>query len=148
VVTYSCVLIVGCRRLVSAAWSSWTLRIYSSLPFSLASGLPKCDVFTLWTLSCSTKPFKCDPESPCYIRCYIVTKTKPRDTSQHVTILHPSRVTCSVHVTLRPSAHHGCPGPVDERWLGFPAATPSRRTRKERATMLPGRTYQVEGSTN
>jgi hypothetical protein len=47
---YNRVLIVGCRRLVSAAWSSWTLRIYSSLPSSLASGLPKCDVFTLWTI--------------------------------------------------------------------------------------------------
>jgi hypothetical protein len=36
--------------LVSAAWSSWTLRIYSSLPSSLASGPPKCDIFTLWTI--------------------------------------------------------------------------------------------------
>jgi hypothetical protein len=50
VATYNCVLIVSCRRLVSAAWSSWTLRIYLSLPFSLASGLPKCDTLTLWTL--------------------------------------------------------------------------------------------------
>jgi hypothetical protein len=50
VVTYGYVLIVSCRRLVSAAWSSWTLEIYSSLPSSVASGLPKCDVFTLWTI--------------------------------------------------------------------------------------------------
>jgi hypothetical protein len=46
-VTYRRVLIVGCRQFVSAAWSSWTLEIYSSLPFPLASGLPKCDVFHL-----------------------------------------------------------------------------------------------------
>jgi hypothetical protein len=50
VAMYGYVLIAGCRRLVSAAWSSWTLRIYWSLPSSLASGLPKCDVFTLWTI--------------------------------------------------------------------------------------------------
>jgi hypothetical protein len=50
VVTYRCVLKTSCGRLVSAAWSSWTLRIYSSLPSSSASGLPKCDVFTLWTI--------------------------------------------------------------------------------------------------
>jgi hypothetical protein len=50
VVTYGCVLKTSCGQLVSAAWSSWTLRIYSSLPFSLASDPPKCDAFTLWTL--------------------------------------------------------------------------------------------------
>jgi hypothetical protein len=50
VVTYGCVLNVGCRRFVSAAWSSWTLEIYSSLSSSLASSLPKCEVFTLWTI--------------------------------------------------------------------------------------------------
>jgi hypothetical protein len=50
VVTYRCVLKTSCGRLVSAAWSSWTLEIYLSLSFSLASGLPKCDVFTLWTI--------------------------------------------------------------------------------------------------
>jgi hypothetical protein len=53
--TYGSVLIVGCRHSVSAAWSSCylyvsesrTLKSYSSLPSSLAFGLPKCDVFHL-----------------------------------------------------------------------------------------------------
>jgi hypothetical protein len=44
VVTYRHVLKTSCGRLVSAAWSSWTLGIYLSLPFSSASGPPKCDV--------------------------------------------------------------------------------------------------------
>jgi hypothetical protein len=44
VATYRCVLKASCGRLVSAAWSSWTLEFYSSLPFSSASGPPKCDV--------------------------------------------------------------------------------------------------------
>jgi hypothetical protein len=50
VVTYGCVLKTSCGQLVSAAWSSWTHEIYLSLPFSLAFGPPKCDIFTLWTI--------------------------------------------------------------------------------------------------
>jgi hypothetical protein len=43
----SLVFLLSCYLSVS---ESWTLGIYSSLPSSLASGPPKCDDFTLWTI--------------------------------------------------------------------------------------------------
>jgi hypothetical protein len=93
VVTYRCVLIVGCRCSVSAAWSScylsisesWTLRIYSSLPFSLAFGPPKCDVSHLVDLQSAL----CSSAS--VTRCYLVTFRHD--------ILLPGRIARSQRVT-------------------------------------------------
>jgi hypothetical protein len=93
VATYRRVLKTSCRRLVSAAWSSWTLKSYSSLPSSSASGLPKCDVSHLVDLRsalCSSASVTCR---------YLVTRRHDIPLPSH-----PARsqhVTTSTQVGLR-----------------------------------------------
>jgi hypothetical protein len=101
VATYDSVLIVGCRRSVSAAWSScylyvsesWTLESYLSLPFSLASGPPKCDVSHL------VDPQSALCSSASVTRRYLVTFRHDIPLPGH--IARSQRVTTSTQVRLR-----------------------------------------------
>jgi hypothetical protein len=107
--TYNdCVLIVSCRWFVSAAWSSWTLRIYSSLPFSSASGPPKCDVFTLWTIV-ALRAIQVGVTVPLLHQRYSITRqvsktsasqNKSQRPARHKTSLKDQRVTNSTQVRL------------------------------------------------
>jgi hypothetical protein len=49
-VTHRRVLIVGCRRSVSAAWSSWYLRVSTSQSLGLPN--PTLLIHPLWPLAC------------------------------------------------------------------------------------------------
>jgi hypothetical protein len=50
VVTYRRVLKASCRRLVSAAWSSWTLESYHLLHSLWSLTCPSVTTLTLWLL--------------------------------------------------------------------------------------------------
>jgi hypothetical protein len=101
-VTYGCVLIVGCRRSVSAAWSSCYLVISTSLPFSSAFGLPKCDISHL------VDPRSALCSSASVTRHYLVTRRHniplPSRTarSQHITTITQVGLcaACTLHITV------------------------------------------------
>jgi hypothetical protein len=123
VVTYRHVLKTSCGRLVSAAWSSWTLEFYSSLPFSSAFGLPKCDVSHL----VDTHSALCSSAS--VTRRYLVTHRHdvPLPSrlarSQRVTILTQvrSRAVCTLQFTPPASSYvHGSTGNLNVCTHPFP----------------------------
>jgi hypothetical protein len=93
VVTYRRVLKTSCGQLVSAAWSSWTLKSYSSLLPSLAFGPPKCDVSHL------VDPRSALCSSASVTRRYLVTCRHDIPLPSH--LARSQRVTTSTQVGLR-----------------------------------------------
>jgi hypothetical protein len=92
VVTYGRVLKTSCGRLVSAAWSSWTLEFYLPLPFSSAFGPPKCDVSHL------VDPQSALCSSASVTRRYLVTRRHDIPLPSH--LARSQRVITSTQVGL------------------------------------------------
>jgi hypothetical protein len=86
----SLVFLLSCYLSIS---ESRTLGIHSSLPFSSASGLPKCDDFTLWTIEVLY-----DSSASVTHRCLVTSSVIPLPSHSVKSAHHlqyPSRDTCS-----------------------------------------------------